>query len=334
MNYTECISIIVPVYNCEKYIGKCIKSIQKQTYSNWNLILVDDGSTDGSGTICDRFAAKDGRISVVHQENRGLIGARKTGIANASGEFVSFVDADDMIEPEMFQKMMETQVQYLADIVCCGYRTLSRRGWIKGRKRSGCDSATITSGKDESVRMAATTSLFTMWGKLYRRNIFQKAQDMLETIPNVFWCEDSLINTVVFNKADKVVWICDEFYEYRIGGGSSNCSEKTMREMAEVYQWRKNYLLTLNADTKYHRTNITHVLNTVVYYAYTSKKLLSREKICFELASAIEDMEQICPDFWRKDAFNVRIPMTDEEFKNIHHESPLVVIKQMILRIF
>ena len=113
---TPQIDIIIPVYNAKKYLAKCIRSIQKQTFTNWRLILVDDGSTDGSAEICDRFAAGDSRISVVHQENKGLIGARKTGLANVTSDFIVFVDADDMTEPEMLEKLLETQEQYSAEM--------------------------------------------------------------------------------------------------------------------------------------------------------------------------------------------------------------------------
>lgn len=289
------IDIIVPVYNTKKYLAKCIRSIQKQTITDWKLILVDDGSTDGSAEICDRFAAGDSRITVVHQENRGLIGARKTGIANATSEFISFVDADDLAEPEMLQKLLEVQAQYSADIVSCGSKTLSRRGWIKSGHRKKQDDVVISTGKEEALRMASALTSVTMWGKLYRRSVFEEAQDFLETIPAIFWGEDTMINAAVFSKANTVVRILDELYNYRIGGGSSRSTEKTMHELAELYQWRKNYLLNADADIKYHKANLAQVLNAAIYYAHYSKKLLRREKICEELSCTIADIEAICP---------------------------------------
>lgn len=331
---TPKIDIIIPVYNKKKYLAQCIRSIQKQTFSDWNLILVDDGSTDGSASICDKFAAADSRISVIHQENKGLIGARKTGIANASSEFLAFVDADDLAEPEMLEKLWDTQVKYSADIVCCGCKTLSQRGWIKRIHSRDQGNVTVTSGKEESVRIASASANVSMWGKLYQKSLFIKTQDNLETIPNIFHGEDVLINTVVFSKADKVVLICDALYDYRIGGGATNCSEKTMRELAQLYQWKKNYLLSVNADIKYHRANLDKILHAVVYLVHSSKKVLSREKICSDLTCIIADIDQIYPQYKHKNAFDMNIPMNDKEFKNIYHESLLVTIKQMLLRIF
>ena len=328
------IDIIVPVYNAKKYLAKCIRSIQKQTFTDWRLILVDDGSSDGSSEICDKFVAEDSRISVVHQENKGLIGARMTGIANATSEFIAFVDADDLVEPEMLQKLLDAQVQFSADIVSCGCKTLSRRGWIKSGHRQKQDSVFISMGKDEAVRMASALTSVSVWGKLYRRSIFEEAQDSLETIPAIFWGEDTMINAVVFGKANTVVRISDELYDYRVGGGSSGSTEKTMHELAELYRWRKNYLMNADADIKYHKANLAQVLNVAIYYAHYSKKLIGREKICYELATVIHDIEEFYPNYKYKNPYDLSIHMTDEEFKNVYRESMTVVIKQLILRIF
>lgn len=111
------ISVIVPVYNVETYLGKCLDSILAQTFTDFELICVDDGSTDRSGIICDEYAENDSRILVVHQENRGLAGARKAGLRAASGSFVAWVDADDWIEPDYFSQMVKAQQLSDADIV-------------------------------------------------------------------------------------------------------------------------------------------------------------------------------------------------------------------------
>ena len=100
------ISIIVPVYNIEEYLPRCIESILNQTYNNLELILVDDGSKDKSGEICDAYAKKDNRVVVLHKENGGSSSARNAGIAIAKGEYLGFVDSDDYIEPDMYEKMV------------------------------------------------------------------------------------------------------------------------------------------------------------------------------------------------------------------------------------
>lgn len=120
---TDCVSIIVPVYNVEKYLERCIQSLLKQTHHNIEIILVDDGSTDGSPQICDNYEKQDCRICVIHKANGGNTSARKAGLSIAKGEFIGFVDSDDWIESTMYEHMLRKMEEYEADIVCTGYYT-------------------------------------------------------------------------------------------------------------------------------------------------------------------------------------------------------------------
>lgn len=115
------ISIIIPIYSVEKYICKCIESVVSQTYTNIEIILVDDGSPDNCGKICDKYARKDIRIKVIHKTNGGLVSARKAGLAAASGEYIAFVDGDDFIQPEMCQRMCEIARLHHPDIIAAGF---------------------------------------------------------------------------------------------------------------------------------------------------------------------------------------------------------------------
>ncbi len=116
------LSVIVPVYNVEKYIKRCLDSLLAQTYRNLEIILVDDGSTDKSGLICDDYARKDCRIQVIHKKNGGIVSARKVGILYATGEYTTNVDPDDWIEPEAYETMVERLNEYSTDIVAMGYK--------------------------------------------------------------------------------------------------------------------------------------------------------------------------------------------------------------------
>ena len=122
MQNLELISVIVPVYNVEKYIRECLDSIVNQTYKNLQIILVDDGSTDNSGKICDEFAKKDSRITVVHQENQGAGAAKNTGLELIEGEYFSIIDSDDYIDLSMYEKMVSLMKQYDSDIVQCLFK--------------------------------------------------------------------------------------------------------------------------------------------------------------------------------------------------------------------
>lgn len=119
------IAVIIPVYNAEKYIKKCIKSFQKQTFQNFKLVLVNDGSKDKSGKICDDMAKKDERIYVIHQENKGAVEARKTGVLSQEAQKADYIflsDADDVVESDALEKLYNTAVEYDADCVCANMR--------------------------------------------------------------------------------------------------------------------------------------------------------------------------------------------------------------------
>lgn len=120
MEQKPLISVIVPIYRVERYLSKCVESILNQTYRHLEIILVDDGSPDGSGAICDEFAEKDSRIRVIHKENGGLSDARNAGIQVAGGEYLAFVDGDDWIEPDMYEAMLGLTEKYGAKLVCAG----------------------------------------------------------------------------------------------------------------------------------------------------------------------------------------------------------------------
>ena len=122
------ISVIVPVYKVEKYLERCVKSICAQTYQNLEIVLVDDGSPDQCGEMCDMFAKQDSRIRVVHKENGGLSDARNAGLDVMTGDYVGFVDSDDWIEPDMYQVLYERLIKEKAEISCCGMKRCTDLG--------------------------------------------------------------------------------------------------------------------------------------------------------------------------------------------------------------
>lgn len=119
--FMKCVSIIVPVYNSEKFINRCVKSILNQTFKNFELLLIDDGSSDNSGVICDEYADKDNRIRVLHKENTGVSDTRNVGLKEAKGDYILFVDSDDYIKSNMLEKLTERAIKYGSDIVMCNY---------------------------------------------------------------------------------------------------------------------------------------------------------------------------------------------------------------------
>ena len=130
----DTVSVVVPVYNVEKYLVRCIQSILSQTYRELEIILVDDGSKDNSSWMCDQLAAKDARIKVVHQENQGLGCARNTGLKNATGAFVAFVDSDDYIGESHIEKLYRSAIETQADIAVGFYVSINEVGEITRKK--------------------------------------------------------------------------------------------------------------------------------------------------------------------------------------------------------
>lgn len=128
------ISIIVPVYNVEQYITRCIESITSQTYRNIEILLIDDGSTDNSGNICDEYQKKDSRVMTFHKTNGGLSDARNYGIKHASGQYLCFVDSDDYISKHMVEILYNNLIKYSADISACGFLTV--HDGICGKKKA------------------------------------------------------------------------------------------------------------------------------------------------------------------------------------------------------
>ena len=169
------ISVIVPVYNAEKFLNRCIDSILAQTFTVWELLLIDDGSKDRSGDICDEYAANDSRIRVFHKENGGVSSARNLGLDHAQGEWITFVDADDYVE-ENFLKSFEGNLD--ADLVVGGME------WHEGNgMKNVVINSSIAYGYHQCIKIAVEGSLSNLillapWGKLYRKGTIESAKNL------------------------------------------------------------------------------------------------------------------------------------------------------------
>lgn len=201
------ISVIVPVYNVREYVGKCLESICKQTYKNLEIIVVDDGSTDGSGVICDEYAAKDSRISIIHQANGGLSAARNAALDVAKGEFVGFVDSDDWIEPEMYECLFKTLFDNNVSISACSY--FKDKDGHSEPYASGGEVYTRY-GKDAMWELFynRTYKIFA-WNKLYRRNLFEEIR-----FPVGMYGEDVAVIYRLLAKSGGVSYLKKPLYHY------------------------------------------------------------------------------------------------------------------------
>ena len=165
----ELISIIVPVYKAEKLLERCVNSITSQTYTNLEILLIDDGSPDNSGKICDELAQKDNRITVIHTKNGGAAKARNIGIDKAKGEYIAFVDSDDYIEPEMYQILLSALKDSGADIACSGIIRESADGKSQSIIRCPGEQK-VYSGEDAIKEILLSRHVgSSLWTKLYKR---------------------------------------------------------------------------------------------------------------------------------------------------------------------
>lgn len=163
------ISVIVPVYNVAAYLPQCVESILSQDYTNLEVILIDDGSTDNSGAICDEFAQKDSRIRVIHQKNGGAAAAKNAGLRIATGEYLSFVDSDDFLEPGAYSYMVEVLGEKQADVVQCAHRDVFRnRTSDRFSDRERC----VINASAYLAQYTRDWSCALLWNKLYRRELF------------------------------------------------------------------------------------------------------------------------------------------------------------------
>lgn len=203
------ISIIVAVYNIEKYLPKCLDSILAQTYQNLQIILVDDGSSDSSACICDEYAEKDHRIEVIHKKNGGLSDARNAGLECATGEYIGYVDGDDWIEPEMYENMLKACESTGAEIAACRYKKVYR-----DRVEDGSSKEVVLLTREQTwdiyINEHPQYIIYnSVWSKLFKRELVEDLQFLVGRNS-----EDILYTTKAFCRMNKCVYLDSAYYNY------------------------------------------------------------------------------------------------------------------------
>lgn len=252
------ISVIVPVYNLENYIKRCLKSIQNQTYRNIEIIVVDDGSIDDSWNVINRIAKEDNRIIPIHKENGGVSSARMLGLANANGEWIGFVDGDDEIEEDMYEVLMNNAFEYDADISHCGYKMIFNDG-------------RITSFYDTKVKKIQdnTTGVIDLlegdliepglWNKLYKKSLFED----IELDTNIKINEDLLLNYYLFKNSQSSIFEDLTKYCYIIRDNSASRSKLNDYKIYDPIRVKE--IILNDADDEYKSTAQKVFLRTLIY---------------------------------------------------------------------
>lgn len=211
------ISIIVPVYNCEQYLDQCIQSVLGQTFTDFELILVNDGSTDNSGNICESYKEKDERVIVLHKENGGGAGAtRNLGLSKADAEYVTFMDSDDWMQPDMLECMYSSIAENKADVVICGYRYIFDENRDSDLNYNQSLEPQLVTGaenvKDFFVKYFPDGMVGYPWNKLYRMEIIRK-YDL--KFPLMRRMQDGIFNLNLFGCIESCCVIDKALYNYR-----------------------------------------------------------------------------------------------------------------------
>ena len=207
------VSIIVPVYNVASFLPEALDSIVNQTYKDLEIIIVDDGSTDDSPSICEKYAASDSRIKVIHQDNRGLSGARNTGLKYVTGDFVSFIDSDDSISPVFVESLVNAMESSSAPIAVCRFAVIETSGSMVGVTASSkfpLVAAGVYERTDAIKDLVEEKMCVNVCNKMFRRELWTDIR-----FPDGHVYEDAVAEFKLFDKAERVVMLDEALYNYR-----------------------------------------------------------------------------------------------------------------------
>ena len=276
------LSVIVPVYNVEPYLNRCVQSIVRQTYKDLEIILVDDGSTDRSPEMCDLWAGQDARIKVIHKKNGGLSSARNAGIDIAQGEVLSFIDSDDFIEPDMYQTMIFAMVESGKDIVCCG-RIVDL--WGEREKRDfSRSSPKIYSKEDAMKEVLCLRDIDTSaWDKVYKKSLFAELRYPVGKIS-----EDAAIILQILNESNGIFHVGKSFYHYVFRENS--ISKKTFTQNKHDV-----YINCVNMASFISKNHPELMMYVKIYSAQVCTGLLE----CMYISNAINQYKELF-DAYRK----------------------------------
>ena len=253
------VSIIVPVYNAEKTLARCVDSILNQTYEDYELLLVNDGSTDSSGALCDAYAARDSRVQVFHKENAGVSNARNLALSQARGTYLQFLDSDDWITPEATLSLVRAAEDHQCDLVISDfYRVVGERVSHKG----DIDEDTVLTREEYAAHMMENPADFyygVLWNKLYRRQIVEDHH--LRMDPEISWCEDFMFNLEYIRHAQRFYALQVPIYYYVKTKGSLVSSQglsisKTVRMKLMVFEYYQRFFKTVLDEEEYEKSRL------------------------------------------------------------------------------
>ena len=258
--------MIIPVYNVEQYLARCIKSLLLQTYAKLEIILVDDGSTDASGNICDEWQEKDSRIVVIHQSNQGVSSARNAGLRVATGEYIGFVDSDDYVDVNMYEDLYRNLLESDADVAACSFINEYENATTPGLG-IGIDKIMTNI---EAIKYDLFHGMFITCNKLFSRkacyNVFYDE--------NVIKGEDRLFDVMALLNFEKVVYINKPYYHYCHRSNSAGTKKYTSKDKSLIFACKKIKSLVENKDS-----DLDKLANAQIQRAYIHLLNMMRYKV-------------------------------------------------------
>ena len=285
----DLISVVIPAYNIADYIERGLSSVQSQTYRNLEIIVVDDGSTDGTGEICDRIASGDERVSVIHKDNGGPAEARNVGIARAKGSYLGFVDGDDWIDSDMYEKMLGALKEQGADIAICRYRHVYKTH----TEDQSVDRAVLFEGQEALQYYVQETEEYAIqnaaWNKLYKKEILENI-----VFPAGKWYEDIMFATMALSRANRCIYLDTAYYNYIIDREGSimntQINPRTFTDQIPAYYEKTKFLKELGRQDLADIHDYFFYKRLLLFYNRLEKTDISeRDKFLEQVTQIIRD---------------------------------------------
>ena len=267
------VSIILPIYNSEKYLRECLESIMQQTFSNFEVLMINDGSTDASESICKEFVEKDKRFFLYSQKNSGVSVSRNTGLNNATGRYILFVDSDDICEKDMLEIMLENFQE--EGLVVFSYNVINKKG-----KTKIIESNSITTKDDLIFSMCSNNNIGGfLWNKLFDYEIIKKFNIKFDN--NIYFYEDFLFIMNYLRYIQKIVYVNKSLYNYRLRKNSLSSKNFNINQLS-IFEAYSKILYLINNEQSKDRIKIRYLKS---YYLYKNKLSENNFSINYQIIS-------------------------------------------------
>ncbi|WP_300699489.1 glycosyltransferase [Bacteroides sp.] len=301
MSNRELITVIVPIYNVEPYLRKCIDSILVQTYQHLEIILVNDGSTDNCGIICDEYAPKDARIKVIHQKNKGVSAARNIGLSQAQGTYIGFIDPDDWISPDMYQCLYNELINREADMAACGIYIATDKEIYSQKlqlteyvEEFTSKEAILSAGKQHQIKNGPCD-------KLYKRHLFDQIK-----FPEGRFFEDTYIIVDILSRCRKIVYVTAPHYYYyqREDSTCHTYSAKNLEDQLDAHFIKSKKIKQYYPELKNFADSLHIMACTAIYVSVTNNISDTEEKnqLCCLIRNNLQQysLQQLVSIRWKR----------------------------------